>query len=149
MPKISLGNRCIHEFRLLTSDVKKNGAELHLCASFTSNGGEEGIRTLDPHVANVMLYQLSYFPINEKNPLYYTISPMCAQPHFCLLFLVSCRLPTLTHFHRCGLQAVGRCAERDLAGPGAPNEETGDAIVKVVRRNILEGAMPHRIGIAY
>ena len=55
---------------------------------------------------------------------------------------------TLTHFHRCGLQAVGRCAERDLAGPGAPNEETGDAIVKVVRRNILEGTMPHRIGIA-
>ena len=42
----------------------------------------------------------------------------------------------------------GRCAERDLAGPGAPNEETGDAIVKVVRRNILEGTMPHRIGIA-
>ena len=27
------------------------------------NGGEEEIRTLDPHVANVMLYQLSYFPI--------------------------------------------------------------------------------------
>ena len=26
-------------------------------------GGEEEIRTLDPHVANVMLYQLSYFPI--------------------------------------------------------------------------------------
>ena len=25
-------------------------------------GGEEEIRTLDPHVANVMLYQLSYFP---------------------------------------------------------------------------------------
>ena len=27
------------------------------------NGGEEEIRTLDPHVANVMLYQLSYFPM--------------------------------------------------------------------------------------
>ena len=26
-------------------------------------GGEEEIRTLDPHVANVMLYQLSYFPM--------------------------------------------------------------------------------------
>ena len=25
-------------------------------------GGEEGIRTLDPRVANAMLYQLSYFP---------------------------------------------------------------------------------------
>ena len=30
---------------------------------FLPNGGEEEIRTLDPHVANVMLYQLSYFPI--------------------------------------------------------------------------------------
>ena len=27
------------------------------------DGGEEEIRTPDPHVANVMLYQLSYFPI--------------------------------------------------------------------------------------
>ena len=36
------------------------------------NGGEEEIRTLDPHVANVMLYQLSYFPIRE-NSAYYTI----------------------------------------------------------------------------
>ena len=30
------------------------------------NGGEEEIRTPDPHVANVMLYQLSYFPIRAK-----------------------------------------------------------------------------------
>ena len=30
---------------------------------FREIGGEEEIRTLDPHVANVMLYQLSYFPI--------------------------------------------------------------------------------------
>ena len=30
---------------------------------FARFGGEEEIRTLDPHVANVMLYQLSYFPI--------------------------------------------------------------------------------------
>ncbi len=30
------------------------------------NGGEEEIRTLDPHVANVMLYQLSYFPKGEN-----------------------------------------------------------------------------------
>ena len=29
-------------------------------------GGEEEIRTLDPHVANVMLYQLSYFPMSRK-----------------------------------------------------------------------------------
>ena len=31
--------------------------------SVSASGGEEEIRTLDPHVANVMLYQLSYFPI--------------------------------------------------------------------------------------
>ena len=29
------------------------------------NGGEDEIRTHDPHVANVMLYQLSYFPIDK------------------------------------------------------------------------------------
>ena len=29
------------------------------------DGGEERIRTADPHVANVMLYQLSYFPVVE------------------------------------------------------------------------------------
>ena len=33
---------------------------------FSRIGGEEEIRTLDPHVANVMLYQLSYFPIREN-----------------------------------------------------------------------------------
>ena len=33
---------------------------------FLPNGGEEEIRTLDPHVANVMLYQLSYFPVVEN-----------------------------------------------------------------------------------
>ena len=36
-----------------------------LCATMTSearNGGAEGIRTLDPHVANVVLSQLSYCP---------------------------------------------------------------------------------------
>ncbi len=30
------------------------------------DGGEERIRTADPHVANVMLYQLSYFPVVEN-----------------------------------------------------------------------------------
>ena len=30
------------------------------------DGGEEEIRTPDPHVANVMLYQLSYFPNGWK-----------------------------------------------------------------------------------
>ena len=32
-------------------------------SSFSPNGGEDEIRTHDPHVANVMLYQLSYFPV--------------------------------------------------------------------------------------
>jgi hypothetical protein len=30
------------------------------------DGGDEGIRTLGPHVANVMLSQLSYIPIGEN-----------------------------------------------------------------------------------
>ena len=34
---------------------------------FPKLGGEEEIRTLDPHVANVMLYQLSYFPKTENS----------------------------------------------------------------------------------
>ena len=29
------------------------------------DGGAEEIRTLDPHVANVVLYQLSYRPLKE------------------------------------------------------------------------------------
>ena len=32
-----------------------------------TDGGEEEIRTPDPHVANVMLYQLSYFPIADSD----------------------------------------------------------------------------------
>ena len=31
----------------------------------SSDGGDEGIRTLGPHVANVMLSQLSYIPIRK------------------------------------------------------------------------------------
>ena len=37
-----------------------------LSPELSPNGGEEEIRTLDPHVANVMLYQLSYFPKGEN-----------------------------------------------------------------------------------
>ena len=32
-------------------------------AEWLGNGGAEGVRTLDPHVANVVLSQLSYRPI--------------------------------------------------------------------------------------
>ncbi len=35
-------------------------------AVVSTDGGEEEIRTPDPHVANVMLYQLSYFPLAEN-----------------------------------------------------------------------------------
>ena len=34
------------------------------------NGGAEEIRTLDPHVANVVLYQLSYRPIKKEHSVY-------------------------------------------------------------------------------
>ena len=40
---------------------KKNRPEL-LPTCLSSHGGDEGIRTLGPHVANVMLSQLSYIP---------------------------------------------------------------------------------------
>ena len=42
------------------ADIGFSGSEATI---YVYNGGEEEIRTLDPHVANVMLYQLSYFPI--------------------------------------------------------------------------------------
>ena len=46
------------------------------------NGGEEEIRTLDPHVANVMLYQLSYFPISKKRRVLYQIPVRKARGYF-------------------------------------------------------------------
>ena len=39
-----------------------------LVISTMVNGGAEEIRTPDPHVANVMLYQLSYCPMLRKLP---------------------------------------------------------------------------------
>ena len=49
------------------SNVQKTKRPQSNLRSFAlPNGGEEEIRTLDPHVANVMLYQLSYFPIREN-----------------------------------------------------------------------------------
>lgn len=48
------------------SGVLQFGKPTRLPPSPTKNGGEEEIRTLDPHVANVMLYQLSYFPITKN-----------------------------------------------------------------------------------
>ncbi len=41
--------------------VRRAGASA-LQQSEVGNGGAEGIRTLDPHVANVVLSQLSYCP---------------------------------------------------------------------------------------
>lgn len=41
--------------------VHKNGVE--------SSGGDDGIRTHDPHVANVVLSQLSYIPRNGQESI--------------------------------------------------------------------------------
>ena len=49
------------------------------------NGGEEEIRTLDPHVANVMLYQLSYFP--KKENAHIISNRESAIKHFLQIFL--------------------------------------------------------------
>ena len=48
-------------------------------------GGEEEIRTPDPHVANVMLYQLSYFPNSLKRRILYHIPPFPARGYFFVL----------------------------------------------------------------
>ena len=40
--------------------AKKKGQDLH--PDLVLRGGDDGIRTHDPHVANVMLSQLSYIP---------------------------------------------------------------------------------------
>ena len=42
-------------------DIQKSGRKL-LPARLNFRGGDDGIRTHDPHVANVMLSQLSYIP---------------------------------------------------------------------------------------
>ena len=42
------------------------------CYVCERNGGAEGIRTLDPYVANVMLYQLSYCPVFRVTGWEYT-----------------------------------------------------------------------------
>lgn len=47
--------------RLASDRAIKNRPEL-LPTCLSSHGGDEGIRTLGPHVANVMLSQLSYIP---------------------------------------------------------------------------------------
>ena len=47
---------------------QKNNRAPSAVQTFQPNGGEEEIRTPDPHVANVMLYQLSYFPKGLKTP---------------------------------------------------------------------------------
>ena len=41
---------------------KKKSRPKLLPTCLSSHGGDEGIRTLGPHVANVMLSQLSYIP---------------------------------------------------------------------------------------
>ena len=73
VPPFQLGKRrkkaaSLHDRKCTVTENKKRGAPLILLdeSRFQRSsriGGEEGIRTLDPHVANVMLYQLSYFPI--------------------------------------------------------------------------------------
>ena len=48
------------------------------------DGGEEEIRTPDPHVANVMLYQLSYFPKFTETALIISYSAISHKGEFCV-----------------------------------------------------------------
>ena len=51
----------------------------HRVSSRIATGGAKGIRTLDPYVANVMLYQLSYRPnCNRFSNVCVTITPLQA-----------------------------------------------------------------------
>lgn len=43
-------------------DNKKRKHHLKSVSALCILGGDEGIRTLDPHIANVVLSQLSYIP---------------------------------------------------------------------------------------
>lgn len=49
--------------KLIAKKKRKSAQRTSLC------GGDEGTRTPGPHVANVMLYQLSYIPIQVKRHL--------------------------------------------------------------------------------
>ena len=46
--------------------TKKPGKSHGFTGHVGKSGGAKGIRTPDPYVANVMLYQLSYSPVSEN-----------------------------------------------------------------------------------
>lgn len=47
-----------------------NAKNAALANGVKKHGGDEGARTLDPHVANVVLSQLSYIPINRQDGIF-------------------------------------------------------------------------------
>ena len=47
------------------ADMKKPGKSHGFTGLIEITGGAKGIRTPDPYVANVMLYQLSYSPLQK------------------------------------------------------------------------------------
>lgn len=47
-----------------------NAKNAALANGVKNHGGDEGARTLDPHVANVVLSQLSYIPINRQDSIF-------------------------------------------------------------------------------
>lgn len=49
-------------YRPLDTNDNRKSKSGFLPTCLSSHGGDEGIRTLGPHVANVMLSQLSYIP---------------------------------------------------------------------------------------
>lgn len=67
----------MHDVRFCTADYMR-GAKI--------DGGDGGIRTPDPHVANVMLSQLSYIP--TALPLFLLTSP--SQPAHSIPFYLLC-----------------------------------------------------------
>lgn len=62
------------------------------------HGGAKGIRTLDPYVANVMLYQLSYRPTYPSLLLVRYALPTFLQPFFS--FCISLPVPSILRWRQ-------------------------------------------------
>lgn len=63
--------RAVQGFDPLRHSTKPLNAKTPLFSNgVIISGGDEGARTLDPHVANVVLSQLSYIPINRQDGIF-------------------------------------------------------------------------------
>lgn len=68
-----------------TVTQRETGRKANLLPAWPFHGGDEGIRTLGPHVANVMLSQLSYIPTGyarrSAERYFALLAGACQQPY--------------------------------------------------------------------